>query len=69
MLGVMIYEATNISSNGSVHMRRVTRVVAYPHQSLLGPFLTACTPHRFLVATLSLDHASQIPTTEGQQPF
>jgi len=31
-----------------------------------GSFLTACTlPHRFLATTLSFDHGSQIPTTEG----
>ena len=38
-----------------------------PVSSLPGfwfPF-TACTPHRFLVATPSFDHGYQVPTTKG----
>ena len=30
-----------------------------------GFFLAACTPHRFLAATLCFDHDRQIQTTEG----
>ena len=33
--------------------------------SLYTFFLTACMPHRFLVATLSSDHGHQLPTTRG----
>ena len=35
----------------------------------LGFFLTSCTPHRFLAATLSFDHGHQVPTIEGAGEF
>ena len=35
--------------------------------SSLGPTFTACALHRPLVATSSLDHASQFSTTEGEE--
>jgi len=55
----------NIPPNSSVRTMRATRDGRLFPPSL-EPFLTASAPHRPLVATSSLNHASQVPTTEGE---